>query len=35
MFLNKRDAASPEAGGAETFTEETGERLVNFLVIQS
>ena len=28
MFLNWRDAASPEAGGAETFTEEIGKRLV-------
>ena len=28
MFLNWRDAASPEAGGAETFTEEIAKRLV-------
>jgi glycosyltransferase involved in cell wall biosynthesis len=29
LFLNWRDSANPSAGGAETFTEEIGKRLVS------
>ncbi len=30
LFLNWRDSANPSAGGAETFTEEIGKRLVRY-----
>ncbi len=30
LFLNWRDSANPSAGGAETFTEEIGKRLVAY-----